>query len=412
MQKKLLKLFYDARTYEEEQGVNILYLALGFLRWYEDQNSKVERFAPLLLVPVSLERQSATSRFKIRYTDDDITTNLSLQARLKSDFGITLPDVPDVEELSPTGYFQAVASAVANQTQWEVLSNDIVLWFFSFSKFLMYRDLDPINWPEDRKLDKHPLVDGLLQTGFRSEPHLFGDDAPIDDLILPADMIHVLDADSSQAVAIEEGRRGRNLVIQGPPGTGKSQTLANIISAAVKAGKTVLFVAEKMAALEVVHRRLNNIGLGDMCLELHSNKANKRTVLQDLEHTLQLGQPKIENVQQLCAELKTCRERLNRHLQIIHTPIEPSGVTPYQAVGELVRLRAQGTCPPEFKLADPLSWSRSEYQQKIGLLRDFVEQVALVGVPQNIPGAASNWMWSCPWMLIEYRPRCKLPWNV
>jgi len=385
LQKKLLKLYYDAQTYEEEQGVNILYLALGFLRWYEDQNSKVERFAPLLLVPVALERQSATSRFKIRYTDDDITTNLSLQARLKSDFGITLPDVPDVEELSPTGYFQAVASAVANQTQWKVLTNDIVLWFFSFSKFLMYRDLDPINWPEDRKLDKHPLVDGLLQTGFRSEPQLFGDDAPIDDLILPADMIHVLDADSSQAVAIEEGRRGRNLVIQGPPGTGKSQTLANIISAAVKAGKTVLFVAEKMAALEVVHRRLNNIGLGDMCLELHSNKANKRTVLQDLEHTLQLGQPKIENVQQLCAELKTCRERLNRHLQIIHTPIKPSGVTPYQAVGELVRLRAQGTPPPEFKLADPLRWSRSEYQLKIGLLRDFVEQVALVGVPQEHP---------------------------
>jgi len=385
LQKKLLKLYYDAQTYEQEQGINILYLALGFLKWYEDQNSKVERFAPLLLVPVLLERQSASSRFKIRYSDDDISTNLSLQERLKTDFQITLPGVPDVEELTPSGYFQAIASAVADQARWEILPNDIVLWFFSFSKFLMYRDLDPSSWPEDTRLDKHALVDGLLQTGFRGEPSISGDDISIDDLIPPADMIHVLDADSSQAITVEESRCGRNLVIQGPPGTGKSQTLANIISAAVKAGKTVLFVAEKMAALEVVRRRLNNIGLGDMCLELHSNKANKRTVLQDLEHTLELGQPTIENLQMLCEELKACRDRLNRHLQIIHTPTEPSGVSPYQAVGELVRLRAQGTRPPEFSLTDPLRWSRSEFQQKLGLLRDFVEQVALVGIPQEHP---------------------------
>ena len=148
LQKKLLKLYYDARTYEEEQGVNILYLALGFLKWYEDENSDRERYAPLLLVPVTLDRHSATSRFKIRFTEDDITTNLSLQARLKVDFGILLPDVPEIEELSPTGYYQAVAKVIANQPRWEVLPNDIVLWFFSFSKFLMYRDLEPDKWPD------------------------------------------------------------------------------------------------------------------------------------------------------------------------------------------------------------------------------------------------------------------------
>lgn len=383
LQKRLLKLFYDARTYEEEQGVNILYLALGFLKWYEDDNSDRERFAPLVLIPVTLDRQSATSRFNIRYTEDDINTNLSLQARLKSDFGVELPDVPDIEELCPSDYYAAVATAVRGQSRWEVLPNDVVLWFFSFSKFLMYRDLKPDNWPEDRRLENHPLVGTILREGFRDDPPLCGEDDNIDRLIHPIDMVHVLDADSSQALVIEEVKRGRNLVIQGPPGTGKSQTIANLIAAAVKAEKSVLFVAEKMAALEVVRRRLANIDLDDMCLELHSNKAKKRAVLQDLERTLGLGQPHVDDVQLHCDELNTCRERLNRHLQIIHTPIEPSGVTPYQVVGELVRLRAAGTRPPEFRLENPCQWSQAEFQSRLSLLRDLVERVEETGVPRQ-----------------------------
>jgi len=385
LQKRLLKLFYDARTYEEEQGVNILYLALGFLKWFEDQKSDRERFAPLLLIPVTIERQSAATRFKIRYTDDDISTNLSLQARLKDDFGIVLPDVPEIDELSPSDYYKAVSAAVQSQPRWEVFPNDMVLWFFSFSKFLMYRDLQPENWPEHEKLEEHRLIQAILGDGFGDEPPLCGDDDKIDEVIRPIDMIHVMDADSSQALAVEETRRGRSLVIQGPPGTGKSQTIANMIAAAVKAGKSVLFVAEKMAALEVVRRRLGNIGLGDMCLELHSNKANRRAVLQDLERTLGLGQPQVQDVQRHSAELETCRQRLNVHLQIIHSPIEPAGVTPYQVVGELVRLRASTTTPPDLRLANPLQWSRAQFQARLGLLRDLVEHLVLIGVPHQHP---------------------------
>jgi very-short-patch-repair endonuclease/DNA polymerase III delta prime subunit len=385
LQKRLLKLFYDARTHEEEQGVNILYLVLGFLKWYEDGNSDRERFAPLLLIPVALDRKSATARFNIRYTEDDINTNLSLQARLDNDFGIKLPDVPEIEELSPSDYCSAVATAVSGQPRWEVLPNDNVLWFFSFSKFLMYRDLDPDNWPKDRRLENHPLIGAILHEGFRDDPPLCNEDDSIDPLIHPIDMVHVLDADSSQTLVIEEVKRGRNLVIQGPPGTGKSQTIANLIAAAVKEGKSVLFVAEKMAALEVVKRRLANIGLDDMCLELHSNKAKKRAVLQDLERTLQLGQPHVDDVQRHCDELNTCRERLNQHLQIIHTLIEPSGVTPYQVVGELVRLRAAGTKPSEFKLKNPCQWSRAEFRTRLNLLRDLADHVEEIGVPHEHP---------------------------
>ena len=383
LQQKLLKFSYDAKSYEEEQGVNILYLALGFLKWYEEENSDRERFAPLLLVPVSLSRSSATTRFRIRFTQEDVTTNLSLQARLKQDFGIELPDVPDAEELVPGSYFEQVASAVKDRRRWEVLPNDIVLWFFSFSKFLMYRDLDPASWPAERTLGQHPLIQAILQEGFGEEPPLCDERESIDPLIPPIDMVHVLDADSSQSVVIEEVKRGRNLVIQGPPGTGKSQTITNMIAAAVKAGKTVLFVAEKMAALEVVERRLANIGLGDMCLELHSHKANKRAVLDDLERALQLGRPKSDDAETAhhCEELKHNRDRLNRHLKTIHTPLSPCGFTPFQILGELVRLRAEGTRPADFQLADVLEWTRSEFETRLNLLKDLAERIREIGVP-------------------------------
>lgn len=381
LQRRLLALYYDAKTYEEEQGVNILYLALGFLKWYEDEKSDRARFAPLLLVPVRLDRQSATTKFKIRYTEDDVTTNLSLQARLREDFGIALPEVPDVEEIIPSRYFDEVAAATSGQSRWQVLADDVVLWFFSFSKFLMYRDLDPASWPEGLGLENHALIRAMLREGFRYEPPLCDDREPIDPLIAPIDMVHVLDADSSQAVAIEEVKRGRNLVIQGPPGTGKSQTIANLVAAAVKANKKVLFVAEKMAALEVVERRLANHGLGDLCLVLHSHKANKRIVLEELQRTLLLGRPQVEDVERRCQELYTCRERLNEHVRRIHAPLEPCGLTPFQIIGQLVRLRAAGTRVPEFKLEGALKWSHADYQAHLTLLRELVERVEEVGVP-------------------------------
>ncbi len=381
LQKRLLKLFYDARTHEEEQGVNILYLALGFLKWYEDPNSDRERYAPLLLIPVRLDRTSATARFRIRYTEDDITTNLSLQARIKSDFGIDLPEVPDVEELLPSEYFSAVAKTIESQPRWEVFNDDIVLWFFSFSKFLMYRDLDPESWPNDRSLNDHPLIKSLLREGFTGDSPLCAEGEKIDRLLNPLQLVHVLDADSSQTLVIEEAKQGRNLVIQGPPGTGKSQTIANLVAAAVKAGKTVLFVAEKKAALEVVHRRLANIDLADMCLELHSSKANKRAVLQDLERTLRLGKPAMEDVERHCADLTRCQTRINQHVEVVHAPVEPSGLTPYQIVGHLVRLRAAGTRPPEFKLEAPLTWTRADFQFRLNLVRDFAERVEELEVP-------------------------------
>ncbi|HEY5314047.1 MAG TPA: DUF3320 domain-containing protein [Pirellulales bacterium] len=381
LQKRLLNLFYDAKTHEEEQGVNILYLAVGFLKWFEADASDQERFAPLLLLPVELNRKNANAKFRLRWREEEIATNLSLQAKLAADFGIQLPEVVESDDFSPAAYFQLVAKSIEGKDRWEVRPDDMVVWFFSFTKFLMYRDLDPANWPEANRIDAHPLISGLLGDGFRPLPPFCSTSERIDGVLQPLDLTHVVDADSSQTVAIEEVRRGQNLVIQGPPGTGKSQTIANLIATAVRAGKKVLFVAEKMAALDVVKRRLDNIGLGDICLELHSHKANKRVVLEDLQRTLALGPPKQEKIEEQAANLARLRDRLNLHVDNLHGTIESSAMTPYLVMGELCRLQAKDTKPADFGLADPLGWSPSDLAAKKSLLGEVVRHISDMGTP-------------------------------
>jgi hypothetical protein len=274
LQKRLLDLYSDARTLEEEQGVNILFLALGTLRWIDPANAENIRSAPLILVPVSLERGSAAERFKLRWRQEEHAANLSLEAYLDRVHSLQLPPLPTGDDFDISEYIASVAEVVSLKKGWAVLPDDIVLGFFSFAKFLMYRDLDPEVWPPDGKLTEIPLIRSLLADGFLARDGMISDDADIDSLIPLSEMRHVVDSDSSQALAIHDVRQGHGLVIQGPPGTGKSQTITNIIADAIGEGKTVLFVAEKMAALEVVKRRVDQAGVGDACLELHSHKAN------------------------------------------------------------------------------------------------------------------------------------------
>jgi len=385
LQKRLLSLFLDAKTLEEEQGVNILYLAMGVLKWFEDDNSDVERYAPLILVPVSLERGSANERFKLRWRDEDITANLSLQAKMRADFGLVIPDVPEDDDLDINTYMTTVQRVVSVKKRFEVKENDIVLGFFSFAKFLMYRDLDAATWPEFIKLDNHPLIMGLMRDGFSAVEGMISEDAQVDEYLTPAQMLHVVDADSSQTLAIEEMRRGRNLVIQGPPGTGKSQTITNIIASAVADGKKVLFVSEKMAALEVVQRRMNTIGLGPLCLELHSHKANKRSILEELKRTRELGRPRGHDGDQATAKLQLLRDKLNTYDAILHTPQQPSRLTPFQIIGNLVRLKEEGADARGIVLTNPQSWSADDKKEREALLADITARTREIGIPAYHP---------------------------
>ncbi|WP_182865989.1 DUF3320 domain-containing protein [Rhodopirellula sp. JC639] len=388
---RLLKLYYEARTAEEEQGVSILYLACGFLKWRESGSSAVDRYAPLLLIPVELSRNSVRSKFRVNFRDDEIVTNLSIQARLQQDFGLRLPDLPegiqDEPQWTPTAYFDDIRKLIEGREGWQVLDNEILLWFFSFTKFLMFRDLSPAAWPEGSGLTENGLIAGLLGDAFPSGsalPPICGDDEPIDQMVNPANVVHVTDADSSQAVVIEEIVRGRNLVVQGPPGTGKSQTITNAIAAAVHAGKRVLFVAEKMAALDVVKRRLDAVGLGPMSLELHSHKARKSEVLEDLKATMNLGAPTAANHVPI-DELRQTAQRLRHHDVTLHGQVGESGCSPFQAMGSLLNLRQQGRPAPAYRVAELSQWTPETYQRCRHVAKELDQLLLASGTPASNP---------------------------
>ena len=385
LQKRLLEMSYDARTLEEEQGVNILFLALGTLKWIDPNNAKNERHAPLVLVPVSLERGTAAERFRLKWRGDDLATNLSLELLLDRVHGIRLP-TPDLgDDVDLPGYAADVRSAVSAKPGWEVFPDDVVLGFFSFAKFLMYRDLDPANWPADAKLVDKPLIRGLLADGFPSWDDFLPEEGSLDPHVPPAEMLHIVDCDSSQMAAIHEIRRGRDLVIQGPPGTGKSQTIANVVASAVADGKTVLFVAEKMAALEVVKRRLDAAGVGDCCLELHSNKANKRLLLDELRRTWELGIPRGASLETLLSRLVEARDDLNGHAGRLHRRDPTTGRTPYETVGHLTRLRQDGHKPSDARLPDAAAWTPEDVRRRDALLTELAQRVEDIGTPSAHP---------------------------
>ncbi|MBE9583178.1 DUF4011 domain-containing protein [Mucilaginibacter sp. JRF] len=172
LQTRLLNTYYFARTSIEEQGVNILYLALGMLKWYEQGNTETSRCAPLLLIPVELERSSAQERFRLKYTGSEIGANLSLQAKMKADFNISIPDMPDSEEMNVNSYFRLIEDHIAKEELWSVEHDEIELGFFSFGKFMIYNDLDVAKWPDAHQPGSHENILALLKPGFNQTINL------------------------------------------------------------------------------------------------------------------------------------------------------------------------------------------------------------------------------------------------
>lgn len=374
LQKRLLRLAKDARGAEEEQGVNVLYLAIGFLTWFEDKSSAIPREAPLILLPVELKRNAKTSSYDLILRDDEINTNLPLQERLMQDFGLQLPELEvDGNGWRPSDYYDKVRQALASKTAWTIDENGMQLGFFSFAKLLMMKDLEAENWPEG-SLENNPFIDGLLADGFTADAPIFGDEDKLDEKLKVSDLFHVIDADASQTVVIEEVLRGRNLVVQGPPGTGKSQTITNIIAGCIYSGKTVLFVAEKKAALDVVHGRLKSIGLGSICLELHSKKANKRGVLEALKAVFSTRKSALSGESSV-SKLAHQRERLNLYSDLLHRPLNAKNVTPFEALSLLVKFKGEGVTPPQLSGSKIAQCDKSDIGELDLLLKGYAEKL-------------------------------------
>ncbi len=335
-----------ARTAVSEQGINVLYLALGCLEWFEPGAGEALWRSPLLLLPVELQRAALGAEYTLRLTDDDVVLNPTLVHKLRQSFGLALPDLPDeVEDLQLEPFFAQVEALIAGRDGWQV-TREALLGLFSFQKLLMYHDLERAA----ESPAPHPIVELLAGNDQASGEEVESNKAPIGanrqsaiynlqslDERPPEQCYQVLDADSSQAEAIEAARTGASFVLQGPPGTGKSQTIANIIAECLAEGKRILFVSEKMAALQVVFKRLKQCGLDEFCLELHSHKASKRAVLDALGASLAAGPPPIDPAFPY-AELAETRQQLNAYAKALHTPHGPLRWTPFLVHGRLATL--------------------------------------------------------------------------
>jgi hypothetical protein len=314
--------------------------------------------------------------------------NVSLREKLRSISQVELPELPEEDNWLPSAYLDAVTTAISGETRWQVDRTGCGLGFFTFSKFLMWRDLAESAWPEASRLLAHPLVSSLLGQGqgFDPAPPIAEDDEPIDKKIDVAAAVHVLDADSSQALVIEEARAGRNLVVQGPPGTGKSQTIANIIATAVHSGRSVLFVAEKAAALDVVHSRLKAVGLEPLCLELHSRKATKAAVLASLDRALSSGGAVHLDHGALDA-LRAARDRLNGWSETLHRQIGQSGRTPYDVMWQVLHLHSENVKPLSEPFDAPGNWSA----EQLGIAELSVDRASAAVKKLGIAPVAHPW---------------------
>lgn len=333
-QRTLKSLRDKAKTALEEQGVNILYLSFGFLKWTESQDSDYWFNSPILLVPASLTIESISSPYILSLHEDEIVVNPTLAYKLENDFGIILPKYNDSDDLET---LLAEVTRLTKSNKWEVVS-EAGLSLLSFLKINMYNDLSK----HSDAIALNPIVRTV--SGDASASNKIPDDIAdfdYDKNITATEMFQVVDADSSQQDAILCAKKGISFVLQGPPGTGKSQTITNIIAECLADGKKVLFVSEKMAALEVVHRRLTNAGLNDFCLILHSYKASKRAVLDQLGETLALAQKKAtlsDEAYQKLDLLQADKEKLNEYATQVYDIVQPLGKSIYQVNGTLANL--------------------------------------------------------------------------
>jgi hypothetical protein len=275
LSKRLRTLERKAASEFMDRGLRVLYLGIGILRWTDSANEWME--SPIVMKPVTLFRKSPRDPFRLVATDDDVVVNPALIVKLETDFGITIPDFDECGSIDAV--LSAAAAAIASQGSWEV-KREFLFGAFSFHKEAMYRDLR-LN---QAAILASELVRAIAGDASVTDSLMFDpvEEEMLDQVSPPETMASILDADSTQRQCILAARDGKSFVMDGPPGTGKSQTIANTIAELLAANKTVLFVSEKAAALEVVKSRLDKSQLGSFVLELHSSKATRKEVAKTL----------------------------------------------------------------------------------------------------------------------------------
>lgn len=361
----------NIKTENDEKGLNIGYIAVGFLQWYEREDANDAINSPLIMVPITVEHDSRKAPFKIKLNvDEDIAINPVVNKKFESDFNISLVsgeyDYADIE-----GVLDKIQEAIKDQESWSV-NRDIVLDTFNFQNLVIWNDLD-----KNKELIFGSQFGQILGGELPVDVGITYDDGEIDLKKLKSrDNLAILESDSSQLEAIYRARNGESFVIQGPPGTGKSQTITNIITEQLFLGKKVLFVSEKQAALDVVYHKLQQKGLADFCLIMHNAKQRKSDVREQLQNSLDLAQDRkriSDEALQALENLDQKSETLNLYAEQLHVKYD-NGLTPYFVIGELAKLHDVQDVP--FNMPDGFRLN-ADYDNVIRKVFEFVESYAL-----------------------------------
>lgn len=313
LEGRMKDLYRSSRTAMEEDGAGTLFLACGFLKWIGDEK-KETYYAPLILIPVDLVRKFGVGKYVMRKNDEDVRMNVTILEKLRQDFDIIIPELEgelptDINGVDVKGVIETVKGSVSAKDGWEVV-DACVLGMFSFSQFVMWNDMHSHREEIASNKIVKSLLEGKLAWDYEDMEKAGEDFRDEGSVYLP------ISADASQLYAIKRAGDGASFVLHGPPGTGKSQTITSLIANALANGKTVLFAAEKKAALDVVYSRLSKIGIAPFCLELHSNKVRKGYVLDQLKEATEIrlkGTPS-SGYDAALADITARREELDSYM--------------------------------------------------------------------------------------------------
>ncbi|UZN03050.1 DUF3320 domain-containing protein [Cellulomonas sp. S1-8] len=385
---KLRYLTYKAKTIVEETGSNNLYLAFGMLSWrFNDRDLR----SPLVLVPVQLSTTSRGQTYRIKLDEAGASTpNYCLLEKLRVSFGLEIPGLAEPGEDSSgidlPAAFDAVRRAIAVAGLPFRVEETVDLAILQFAKFPLWKDLDQ-HW---ETLTENALVHHLVHTPL---------DAFIDPTPPPQDVdLDLLGAavpvpaDSSQLEAVADAVAGRTFVLEGPPGTGKSQTITNLLARALAEGRRVLFVAEKRAALDVVKKRLEAVGLSHLSLDLHDKGARPAAVRAQLRAALELrATPDVDALRAGSETAAAARRRLATYAARLHEQ-NAAGHSLYSARSfELAS--EQAITPLDVPAALVAAGTPEQLDEVRSLLRDLPE-VADLARPRP----------RHPWRFVDVRP--------
>ena len=377
----LKNIYRSSRNALEENGANTLFVALGMLKWYENDRSQQPRFAPLILMPVDIIRKSY-SNYLIRTRDEDTIINITILELLKQQFNINLislnPLPVDDNGVDVKRIISTIRDAIRNMARWDVME-EAFLGLFSFNKFVMWNDIHN----NADHLRENEVVKSLMEGRVAlTDVEDMADARKIDKVSKPADYAIPIDVDSSQLEAVVESGKGKSFILYGPPGTGKSQTITNMIANALYQEKRVLFVAEKKAALDVVQKRLERIGLSPFFLELHSNKVTKSHFLQQMKEALDVVHTlEPEQFKAMSEKLYEHRQQLISNTESLHRQ-QPNGISLYDCIAGYLttngeELSGQMPKPTEITTAKLDRWSE--------LINDLATIFGITGHPNTHP---------------------------